>query len=197
MIEQAIQRGQGRSLSGTALENMKFEIMMPPSAAFILDVETDNKLRALQDLGVVIRKHKGRTTATEFFFSRKGRVVFEKHDKFGLDEVMDDAIEFGAEDLEDDEEQNMIIWSQPAKTMQIAHGLAKKFDLKILSSDIIWSPNEDTRSKVDSIEDVKTLSDFVSALAEMPEVQAIYSNAVKGADVPEEEWIAFEDNIDS
>ncbi|KAJ0116426.1 hypothetical protein J7T55_007406 [Diaporthe amygdali] len=196
VIDQAIARGQGRSLSGTTLETMKFEVMIG-SNAFILDVETDNKLRALQDIGGIIRKHKGRTGTTEFFFSRLGRVVFEQHDKIGLDEIMDEAIELGAEDLEADDEGNMIVWSQPSSTMQIAQGVAKKFDLKILSSEIIWSPNEETRSTVDSIEDVQNLSAFVDALSEFPEVQAIYSNAAKGGSVPDEEWAAFEDSLDS
>lgn len=196
VIDQAIARGQGRSLSGATLETMKFEVMVGPNA-FILDVETDNKLRALQDVGGVIRKHKGRTGTTEFFFSRLGRVVFERHDKFGLDEIMDEAIELGAEDLEADDEGNTIVWSQPSSTMQIAQGVGKKFELKVLSSEIIWSPNEDTRPTVDSLEDVKSLSDFVEALSELPEVQAIYSNAAKGPSVPEDDWATFEDNLDS
>ncbi|KAI3398248.1 hypothetical protein diail_9586 [Diaporthe ilicicola] len=196
VIDQAVARGQGRSLSGTTLETMKFEVMIG-SNAFILDIETDNKLRALQDVGAIIRKHKGRTGATEFFFSRLGRVIFERHDKIGLDEIMDEAIELGAEDLETDDEGNMIVWSQPSSTMQIAQGVSKKFELKILSSEIIWSPNEETRSTVDSVEDVKKLSDFVDALSEMPEVQAIYCNAVRGESVPEDEWAALEDSLDS
>lgn len=196
VIDQAIARGQGRSLSGATLETMKFEVMIGPNA-FILDVETDNKLRALQDVGGVIRKHKGRTGTTEFFFSRLGRVVFERHDKVGLDEIMDEAIELGAEDLEADDEGNMIVWSQPTSTMQIAQGVANKFELKVLSSEIIWSPNEDTRPTVDSVEDVKGLAAFVDALSELPEVQAIYSNASKGPSVPEDEWAAFEDSLDS
>lgn len=197
VIDQAIARGQGRSLSGTALETMKFEVMMPPSAAFIFDVETDNKLRALQDIGVVISKYKGRTTTTDFFFSRRGRVVFEKHETLGVDEIMDEAIDLGAEDLEADDEGNMMVWSQPAQTMQIAQGLSRKFGLKILNADIIWDPNEETRATVDSVEDVKRLEDFVAALVDMPEVQAIYSNATKGEGVPEDAWEAFADNLDS
>lgn len=195
VIEQAIARGQGRSLSGTALENMKFEVMIS-STAFILDVETDNKLRALQDIGGVIRKY-GRTAATEFFFSRRGRVVFEKHQTLEIDDILEAAIELGAEDIEPDEEANIIVWCQPAQTMQIAQGAAKKYGLRILSSDIIWSPNEDTRPVVESLEDTTRLAEFVSALTDMPEVQAIYSNAMKGAGVPEEEWAVFEENIDS
>lgn len=199
VIDNAIARGQGRSSTGAALQPMKFEVMMPSSTstAFILDVETDNKLRALQDVGGVIRKHGGRTTATEFFFSRRGRVVFEKHETLGVDDVMEEMIDLGAEDIESDEEGNVVVWTTPAQTMQIAKGATERSGLSVLSSDILWSPNEDTRATVEKDEDVKMLAHFVDALAEMPEVQAIYSNAVRGDGVSEEEWAAFEDSIDS
>lgn len=197
VIDQAIARGQGRSLTGTALETMKFEVMAAPSVAFIIDVETDNKMRVLQDLGTIIRKHKGRMTATEFFFSRRGRVVFEKHPTLEMDDMLDDCIELGAEDMEADEEGNVVVWCQPAQTMQVAQGGTKKLGVKVLNSDIIWSPNEETRSTVESVEDVQLLSDFTNAMVELPEVQAVYCNASKGDNIPEEEWANFEDNIDS
>lgn len=197
LISQAVARGQGRSLAGTALETMKFEAILAPSVAFIIDVETDNKLRALQEVTLALRKHKARITATDFFFSRRGRVVFGKHNSVGLDEIMDNAIELGAEDLENDDDGNVVVWTQPTQTMKLAQGLAKDFGFEILSSDIIWFPNEETRTTVDSAKDVKVLTEFVQVLSEMPEVQAIYSNAVKGDGVPEEEWEAFESNLDS
>lgn len=197
LITQAIARGQGRSLTGATLETMKFEAILAPSVAFIIDVETDNKLRALQDVGVVLRKNKARTTATEYFFSRRGRIVFSKHDTVSLDEMMDNAIELGAEDLENDDDGNAIVWTEPAQTMKLAQGLAKDLGLEVLSSDIIWFPNEETRATVDSAADTKALAEFVQSLTEMPEVRAIYSNAVKGGSVSEEEWEAFESNIDT
>lgn len=196
-IDQAVARGQGRSLSGATLEPMKFEVMMPPLAAFILDVETDNRARALQDINVVIHRHKGRNTTTEFFFSRRGRVVFEKHETHGVDEVMDEAIDLDAEELDADEEGNIVVWCSPTRTMAIAKGLSVKFGLKILTADILWDPNQETCSKMDSVEDVKRLEEFVTALSEMPEVRAIYSNAVKGEGVPDEAWEAFVENLDS
>lgn len=197
VIEQAVARGQGRSLSGATLESLKFEVMMPPSAAFILELETDNRLRALQEVNSIIRKHKGRTAATEFFFSRIGRVVFERHESLGVDDIMDEAIEAGAEDLDADEEGNMIVSCQPTQTTHIAQSVVKKFDLKVLSSEITWSANEETMSKIDQVADVTKLAEFVGALTELPEVQAIYCNAIKGDDVPEEEWASFEESIDS
>lgn len=197
VIEQAVARGQGRSVTGAALESMKFEVMMPPAAAFIIEVETDNKLRTLQDVNLVIRKQKGRITATDFFFSRIGRVVFERHESLGLDDIMDEAIEAGAEDLETDDEGNMIVSCQPAQTNQIAQSVANKFGLKLLNSEITWSAKEETLSKVEEVADLTKLSEFVGALSEVPEVQAIYCNAIKGEGVPEDEWVSFEHSIDS
>ncbi|PSR94603.1 transcriptional regulator TACO1-like protein [Coniella lustricola] len=196
VIDGAVARGQGRSMTGTALESMKFEAMFPSSAAFIIDVETDNKLRALQDVNHMIKKHQGRTTTTEYLFSRRGRVVFERHDKLGQDDVLEAAIESGAEDLETDDEDNIIVWCAPTQTMQLAQSISTKFGFKILTSDIIWMPNENTQTVVDSPEDVKLFSDFVAALSEFPDVQSIYCNALKGESVTEEEWEAFADNLD-
>lgn len=197
VIDGAVARGQGRSLSGATLETMKFEVMMPPSAALLIEVETDNKLRALQDVNMVIRKNKGRLSATEFFFSRIGRVVFERHEMLGVDEILDEAIEAGAEDVEADEEGNLVLVCQPSQTIQIARAIAKKFDTKILSSDITWSVNEETQSTVDKVEDVEQLLVLVNALTEMPEVQTVHCNAVKGEDVPEDKWAALAESIDS
>lgn len=197
VISQAIARSQGRSLEGAALETMKFEAMMTPSVAFIIEVETDNKKRALQSVNLALRKNKARITATEFLFSRRGRVVFAKHDKIGLDEMMDNAIELGAEDLENDDDGNVMVWTQPTQTTKLAQSLAKDLGLEILSSDIVWIPNEETRATVGSTEDVKALDKLAEVLREIPEIQAIYSNAAKGEGVPEEDWEAFESNIDA
>ena len=168
---------------------------MPPSVALMLDVETDNRLRSLQDLNQIVKKHKGRTASTEFFFSRLGRVVFEKKDGVGIDEIMDEAIEAGAEDLEADDEGNIMVWTQPSQTMQIAQSVGKRFDLKVLNSEIIWSANEGTQAQIDSMDDLKKLADLVAALQDFPDVQAVYSNASRG-NVPEEEWAKLEDNLD-
>lgn len=170
--------------------------MMPPSVALILDCETDNKLRTMQELGTAAKKYNARIASTEFFFSRSGQVVFEQKDGTDLDDIFEDAIDAGAEDLEKDDEGNIIVISQPAQTTQIAQAISEKFDLKILSAEIIWIPKEETRTPVDAVGDVKQIAHLLTALKDLPDVQGVYSNAYKGADIPEEEWAALEDNLD-
>jgi transcriptional/translational regulatory protein YebC/TACO1 len=199
-IEGAIARGQGKSSEGAALESITFEAMMPPSIALIVDVETESKLRALQDLNQMVKKAKGSAGSSKFFFSRLGRVVFEKGESgLDVDEIMDDAIEAGAEDLENDADGNIVVWTQPTGTMQVCKAVGDKFGLKILSSDIIWSANEDTKTKLDASSEQEQMINFVElleALREYPEIQAVYSNVAKG-EMTEEEWARIEDNLDT
>ncbi|TQN67435.1 putative transcriptional regulatory protein [Colletotrichum shisoi] len=202
VIDSAVARGQGRTASGASLEPLTLEAILPPGVALIIEAETESKARSLQDLKVLIKKHKGAANAAAFFFKRLGRVVFETAGgeggggRPGVDDILDDAIEAGAEDLEADDDGNLVVWTQPNMTNAVASGVGPKFGLKLLSSDIIWSANDDTKVKLDKGLEATSLADLLAALQEFPEVQAVYGNPVKG-DMPEEEWARIEENLDS
>lgn len=171
--------------------------MIPPSIALIVDIETESKLRALQDLNQMVKRAKGSGGSSKFFFSRLGRVVFEKGESgLDVDQIMDEAIEAGAEDLENDADGNIVVWTQPTGTMQVCTAVGSKFGLKILSSDIIWTANEDTKAKLDASEEMVNFVELLEALREYPEVQAVYSNVSKGS-MSDEEWARIEENLDT
>lgn len=209
-IEGAIARGQGRSATGKSLESVTIEAIMPPGVALVIDVETDNKARSLEDIKVQIKKHKGRAGAGAMsFFTRLGRVVFASQPQLAegsevtpeepaitVDDVLDEAIEAGAEDLETDEEGNAVIWTQPNMTSSVTSALGPRFGGRVLSSEIIWKTNEGTETKVDKPHDALLLADLLEYLQENPEVQAVYANAVNGG-LSEDEWSRIEDNIDT
>ncbi len=169
--------------------------MMPPSVALIMEVETDNKARALQELHTFIKKHKGSPASTKFFFSRLGRVVFEKNGSVDIDDIMDDAIEAGAEDLETNNEDNIVVWTRASQTNQVAQTLGAKFTLEVLGADVIWSPNEDTRAKVSSDDELRKLTELLVALQDFADVQAVYSNVARGT-VTQEAWDRLEEHLD-
>ncbi|KAF6830199.1 DUF28 domain-containing protein [Colletotrichum plurivorum] len=196
VIDAAIARGQGRSATGASLEPVTLEAIIPPGVALIIEAETESKARTLQDLKMAIKRHKGTPNTATFFFTRLGRVVFEAKEGAGLDEIMDDAIEAGAEDLEADEEGNLIVWTQPNMTTAVANGVGPKFGLKLLGSEIIWSANEDTKVKIDGAVEAGVLGELLSALQEFPEVQAVYGNPIQG-EISDEQWAKIEDNLDS
>src|SRR5436190_22490915 len=90
-IEAAIARGQGISFTGAALESVILEAILPPSVAFVIDCQTDSKLRLLQDLRLIIKNYGGTVTPTSYLFEKKGIIVFEKDERgIGVDEVLDE-----------------------------------------------------------------------------------------------------------
>jgi transcriptional/translational regulatory protein YebC/TACO1 len=196
-MQAAIARGQGRTVSGAALENVMLEVIMPPTVAMIIEVETDNKNRTMQDLRVLIKSYGGSVTPTNYLFQRKGRVLFEKDERnLGVDEVLDEAIEAGAEDIETDEDGSIVVWTEPNKTLAAADALQKSLNLKVESSDIIWDPNEDTQVALESEDVVKELSGFVDALRDNPQVQGVYANAAQGS-LADEVWENWQDRLDA
>ncbi|KAM0284826.1 hypothetical protein ACHAQH_001747 [Verticillium albo-atrum] len=205
ILEGAVARGQGRSASGSSLEPLTIEIIMPPGVALIVDCETDSKGRSLQELMVIAKRHKGRTgSSATFLFKRLGRVVFEPKDAeapaetpaLTVDDVLDEAIEAGAEDIETDEDGNIVVWTQPNLTTAVMQALAPRFGDRVLSSEIIWSANEDTKVKVDTEIDAQGLADLLAALQEQPEVQGIYANVARGS-ISEDNWMRIGENLDA
>lgn len=193
--EHAIARGQGRSATGASLEALTLEVIMPPTIALVIDVETDNKPRTLQDLRHEIKRFGGTVTPTSYLFKRRGRVQFEKDERgLGVDEVLDEAIEAGAEDVEVDDDGNLVVWTEPSGTTGAARALAASLNLKVESSDILWDANEETLVSIDSEEALTSLKDLVTALQEDQTVQGIYANVSKG-DVSDESWAELEEKI--
>ncbi|KAI0402729.1 transcriptional regulator TACO1-like protein [Xylaria palmicola] len=211
-IDVAIARGQGKSETGTSLESATLEVMLGPSIAMVISIETDNKQRSLKDLRSVVKKNDGNVTPTAFMFTRRGHTVLGHNNdddddaeataaaaavaaEEDFDEVMMQALDAGAEDVEKDDEGNVVVWTQPNITHKVAQDLSGALGLRILSSEIIWSPSAD-KAKVDDPEAVVSLAKLLGAVRDYPDVQAVYINAERG-DVSEEAWSAVEEALDS
>ncbi|KAK3990236.1 transcriptional regulator TACO1-like protein [Cladorrhinum sp. PSN332] len=194
-IEGALARGQGKSTSGEALESFLFEAVVPPSIALIVDCETESKLRLMQDLQKIVKLADGSASSTKFFFTRVGRVIFEKSPEVDMDKIMDDAIEAGAEDLENDADGNIVVWTKPSGTSQIVQAIGSKFGLKAVSADIFWTPNEDTKAKLDRSDEHIKFATLLDSLSNYPDVQAVYCNVDRGSGLSDEEWQQIAENI--
>jgi transcriptional/translational regulatory protein YebC/TACO1 len=75
----------------------------------VIDCQTDNKARTLQELRLVIKNHGSTATPTSYMFSKRGRIVLESQERAGVDEVFDDAVEAGAEDIGVDKAGNTVV----------------------------------------------------------------------------------------
>ena len=169
---------------------------MPPQIAVIIEAETDNRNRAMAELRLIVKNHGGNATPTNYLFKRKGRVAFEKDEKgLGIDEILDDAIEAGAEDVEMDEDGGIVVWTEPGVTFAAAAALSKSHGLKVASSDILWDANMDTKIEIQDSE-AKELINFMDELQENPYTQGIYANLSQGS-LSEDVWEKIQERLDS
>lgn len=193
-IELAIARGQGRSSTGEKLETAMLELMGPGSVAVIIEIECDNKQRAIKDLKLLAKRHAAAVTPTTFLFTKLGRTILGGLEGRQFNDVFMQAVEAGAEDVEQGGDGLVVIWTQPNATHQTAQSLSAALKADIVTSDIIWKPSEDT-VKVDDEETATLLGNFFEAVKDNDDVQAVYANVERGS-ISEMTWTVIEDNLD-
>ncbi|KAJ5330827.1 hypothetical protein N7476_000610 [Penicillium atrosanguineum] len=179
VIEAAILRGQGLSVTGQALENVTIEAMFPGSVAAVVECQTDQKARVLQDIRYMIKNGGGTVTPTTFLFEKKGRVAMENKEGVNADDYLDQAIEAGAIDIIMDEKKRLVVFTDPSETKSVGEAFSKLSGLTLEELEIFWDPNPDTLVDVQDEEQLKGLEDLVSTLREDHTVQDIYMNSIQ------------------
>lgn len=186
-IEAAIARGQGLSASGAALESLVLEAVLPPSIAAIIECQTDNKLRALAELRLLIKEAGGQVSTVGYMFEKKGRIIFQHKEGMGVDELLEPALDAGALDVLEDSGGRVVLFTESAQTKTIAESLSKQLEMDIEESEIIYDPNEDTKVPLDDEGAAKELSSFLDKIQDVQGVQGIYMNWTKGS-ISDELW---------
>lgn len=178
VVEAAIARGQGLSVTGQALEHLTIEAMLPSSVAAVIECETDQKGRALQDVRRAIKDVSGSVTPTTYLFEKKGRVIFEKTGDLNADDYLNQAIEAGASDIVADEDGRLVIFTEPTETKKVGEAFSQLSGLVIQELEIIWDPNKDTLVDLDE-EHARSLEDGLNYIREDASVREIYLNTTK------------------
>ncbi len=99
-IERAIKKGTGE-LEGAQIEEHTYEGYAPGGVALFIEVQTDNKNRTTSEVRNVITKANGNlgtAGSVAWMFHKQGRFVFDAG-KYGEDEIMEAALEAGADDV--------------------------------------------------------------------------------------------------
>jgi YebC/PmpR family DNA-binding regulatory protein len=105
-IERAIKKGTGE-LEGVFYEEVNYEGYGPGGVAVLAEVLTDNRNRAASDIRHIFSRHggsMGEAGCVAWMFSKKGSIVFNR-EKVSEEEVMEVALDAGAEDVKDQEDQ--------------------------------------------------------------------------------------------
>ena len=220
-IEVAIARGQGVTATGKPLESMLIEAVVPPSVAVVIDCQTDSKLRTLQEVRATIKYHEGALSPIGYMFNKRGRITFEPDERGRTaDDVLDEALEAGAEDIETTNDGNIVVsrplslstslsslqtetcvadgtwqvYTEPSRTASVATELTTSLGLKLHSSEILWFPASDTMVEAPSEGTVKQLGDFVDDLQKEQGVQSVFMNITQGS-VDDDAWANFKSKI--
>jgi len=109
-IDRAVRRGTGAE-EGVTYEEITYEGYGPGGVALLIESVTDNRNRTVAEIRHMFSKNGGNLAAAgavAWMFEKKGYIVVEKTAK-AEDELIDLAIEAGADDIRDDEENWEII----------------------------------------------------------------------------------------
>jgi YebC/PmpR family DNA-binding regulatory protein len=114
-IERAIRRGTGEE-EGVNYEEITYEGYGPAGVALLIQSMTDNRNRTVAEIRHIFSKNGGNlgeSGSVGWMFEKKGYIVVDKSAK-SEEELFELAIEAGADDLRDDEENFEIITSPEA-----------------------------------------------------------------------------------
>ncbi len=112
-IDRAIKRGTGE-IEGVSYDEITYEAYGPGGVAILIETMTDNRNRTVAEMRHLLSKNNGNlgeAGSVAWMFDRKGYFVIDKTQK-SEEELFEIAIEAGAEDLKDDDENYEIFTQQ-------------------------------------------------------------------------------------
>lgn len=171
-IENAIKKGTGE-LPGVTYEEVTFDAYGPAGVALYIVGLTDNKNRTTAEIRNILSKKNGSLAgpgATSYLFTKKGFISVEK-DKIGEDELMEIALDAGAEDISSGGQYHEVT-CDIASLPSIKEAIESK-NIPMVTADMTMLPS--TTVKVTG-SDVKTLMDLMEALDDQEDVQNVYAN---------------------
>jgi len=177
-IERAIKRGSG-SVEGENLEEATFEGYGPGGVAIIVESMTDNNNRTVAEVRHTFSKaggNLGTDGSVSYLFVKKGLIQLSSNSN--VEQVMEVAIDAGAEDIEENIDQTITISTLPEDFESVMKAL-KKEDINTFESEISLVPEISISTDLEtSIKIYKLLED----LEDLEDTQKVHSNA----DFPEQ-----------
>ncbi len=180
-IMRSIKKASGE-LNAVNYEDMQYEGYAAGGVAVIVEALTDNKNRTAGDVRHAFDKcggSMGSTGCVSYLFKKKGLVLAEAGKGMTEDDVMMLALDAGADDVVNDEENVYEIYTLPADVNDVKEAL-EKGGMNILSFESGFYPDDYVTPATEAIPMIEKL---IGMLEENDDVQNVYHNA----DLPEEE----------
>ena len=177
-IERSIKKAAGGE--GEAYEEVRYEGYGPGGVAMIVEALTDNRNRTAGAIRSYFSKNggaMGETGSVAFMFDRVGQIVY-KPEAGTADEVLEAAINAGADDVQSDADGHVITTAFAnlgEVTRNLEEGLGEAETVKI-----VWKPQTATSLDADK---AATLLKLIATLEDDDDIQAVYSNFEVSDDV--------------
>ncbi len=170
-IERAIKKSQ--EAGGANYEEVRYEGFGVGGVGIIVEALTDNRNRTAGEVRSIFAKfggNLGETGVVSFNFDKLGAIEFDAA-KATPDQMLEAAIEAGAEDCESSEDGHSV-YCNPDELHQVAKALEERFG-EPRAARITWRPKTDM--PIDE-EAGQTLLRMIDALEECDDVQDVYAN---------------------
>jgi len=172
-IMRAIKRGSGEG-GGAALEELILEGYGPAGVALMVESLTDNKNRTVSDVRHLLTKYGGNLGepgCVAWMFDKKGVIVFDGKD-VEEDELLEAALDCGAEDLQSDETQFEVL-ADPANFVEVKEALETRGFTPVLA-EIQLRPKSTVR--IDEEKSAQQVLKLVEMLEEHDDVNDVFAN---------------------
>jgi YebC/PmpR family DNA-binding regulatory protein len=171
-IDRAVRRGSGEE-GGVTYEEITYEGYGPSGVALLIESMTDNRNRTVAEIRHIFSKNGGNlgeSGSVSWMFEKKGYIVVDKTAK-AEDELFELAIEAGADDLRDDEE-NFEIITAPDNFEQVLTAV-KSAGIEPQVAEVEMVPQ--TYVKLEG-QDARQMLKLMEALEDHDDVQKVSAN---------------------
>ena len=175
-IERAVAKGAGAGANEN-YETIVYEGYGPGGVAVIVETLTDNKNRTAGNVRYYFDKNGGNlgtSGCVSFMFDNKGQILIEASDDVSEDELMEVALEAGAEDVLTDEDGLTEVISAPTDFAQVRDAfIAAELEPEV--AEIVMKPQNEIELSGD---DANKMQKIIDMLEDLDDVQKVYTNAV-------------------
>jgi len=180
-IQRSVDRGSGK-LGGAIIQEVMYEGYGPGGVAVLVECASDNLNRTYPEVKLAFSKHGGSIAekgAVAFQFSHKGMIRV----KGSGDDILMQAIEAGAEDVQEDEAEDgskeSVIYTEAKELAKVRDAL-KAAGLEITEAELTYIPNTTVE-----VTDAATAGKIIRMMDAL-EAQVDVTNTHVNFEIPEE-----------
>ncbi len=178
-IKRAIDKGAGET-GGADFQELVYEGYAPGGTAVLILALTDNNTRTVGDVRTSFKKgggSMGNAGTVAFMFQTKGQIIVDAN-KYGEDQIMEVALESGADDVEspEGEGEDKGVWTivtEPSEFQGCKEAL-EGAGIEIMEATIARIPDNTVAVTGD---DVRKVMNLIETLEDLDDVQKVYTNA--------------------